>query len=256
MAEACFCVGDCETGGLDERCNPLLSVALVLGDADFNELDGITVKLLPPQDTWLEVPIRAHQTTGLKPGSHQIEYWLNVHTFQRSASKPKQSWLIGPAAVEKNNFVRITNNGWGLEAMIDWMQTSISLEQAEQDLIAWMAMRCTKAPIGVAHFAQFDVKFFQAFLPRLCLCFQQFDTQVRAKAEFRNGWYCTCEALKQWNKKSPTPGENAKLGALAKLAGYVPAAEHEALADARACLAGLKWLKTGKVSICQGSHYR
>ena len=245
-----FCVGDTETGGLDDRINPLLSAALLLADHEYNEIDGFGTKVLPPPNTWLEIPIREHQTPNFGFSGRNIDYYLEVHTGLKSTRKPDQGYLINAGAADTNGFIKGDQSGWDLESYKVWLAESMPLELAEEVFIRWLVKHCSDmAPIGVAHNAVFDVKYFQRYLPKLFSYFAVIDPALRADkklSELSSGWYCTCTALKKYNKISPRPAENAKLGSLAKCAGYVPDGAHEALADTRSCLAGLRWLKTGK----------
>lgn len=245
-----YCFTDTETGGLDDRMNPLLSAALILTDSEFNEIDGFASKLLPPENSWLEVPVKSQQVPNFGYGHRNIDHYLNVHTRETTTYKPKDGWLLVAAAVETNGFVKFDNDGWDMTAIDSWMNDSISLDIAEEVFVRWMAKHCAEPPIGVAHNAQFDYKFINRHMPQLHKNYAVIDSALRndkKHSELSSGWFCTCLALKKWNKASPTPGENAKLGTLAKLAGYQPTDAHEALADARSCLAGLRWLKTGKL---------
>ena len=72
--EILYCIGDCETGGLDERINPILSAAFVLADENFEEVDGFAAKLKPPENSWLEVPVLSQQVPNFGYGPRKIEY--------------------------------------------------------------------------------------------------------------------------------------------------------------------------------------
>lgn len=246
-----FCISDTETGGLDERINPLLSAALLLADHEYNEVEGTSTKILPPPNSWLQVPVRAQQVPNFGYGHRDIDHYLEVHTGVKSTEKPNQGYTLSAGAVEVNGFIQFGADGWDMDSYKAWMAESLSLEAAEDFFINWLVKHCRDMPpIGVAHNAIFDIKYFQRYLPKLFSYFAVIDPAVREDkklSELSSGWYCTCVALKKYNKISTRPAENAKLGALAKCAGYTPLTAHEALADTRSCLAGLRWLRTGKM---------
>lgn len=248
-----FSINDCETGGVDDRINPILSAAIVLADESFNEIEGFASKILPPKNTWLEVPIPEHQTPQMEFGRRTIEYYLNMASGDKAKDLPMGAFLITAGAAEVNGFVGTAAglSGWDFEPMANWLANSVPLELAEEIFTRFLAKHCVTPPIGVAHNAVFDVKYFKRYLPETFSRFAVVDEMTRkANSDFSSGWYCTCSMLKKYNKKSPNPAPNAKLGSLAMCAGYDLENAHEALADARACLAGLRWLKTGSTVVC------
>lgn len=255
---ATYCVTDCETGGVDERINPLLSVALLIGDEKFDPVDGFSMKILPPENTHLEVPILEHQKvpftkTEEMPGAwykRTIQHWINIHSGDIVRAKPETGFIITAVAADICGFTQPTPNGWDMAVTHRWLKQSFTAEEAENAYIAFLNQHFKSKPIGVAHMAIFDVKYVAHYLPRLRAYYYDLPEQTKkANKELSSGWYCTCTALKGWNKRSPTPGENAKLTTLAKLAGYVPHATHEALADCYSCLYGLRWLRTNQTAL-------
>ena len=67
---------DTETGGFDCRINPILSIAIVIADENYNTLDGFEVKVAPPRGTVLEVPIPSHFLPRDDYTKRKIEYYL------------------------------------------------------------------------------------------------------------------------------------------------------------------------------------
>lgn len=257
MLAGTYCVTDCETGGLDPRINPLLSVALLVGDEAFNPIDGFALKIKPPTGTVLEVLTLADQLEGYRrqqvdeaPGRPvKAEYFLDVYTGAKCPDKPTSGHIITGIAAEVNGFVALTPQGWDMSAVQQWMKESFSAAEAQATFMKWLRQFFTTAPIGVAHNAKFDVGYVQMYLPELFNFYAKLDDATRKIKAFSSGWYCTCEALKEWNKKAGAQaGENAKLGTLTKLAGYKPDRAHEALNDCYSCLYGLRWLRTGKIA--------
>jgi oligoribonuclease (3'-5' exoribonuclease) len=144
---------------------------------------------------------------------------------------PPPGYTVHPKAAEIN--------GYNEEL---WLRTGMTLEAADnaysQFLEQWFPGR---AAVGVAHNAQFDAKFIRHHLPR---SYAKYHAEGGPDRKAEDGWYCTCNALRQWRSANGQPG-SAKLGDLVKLANYTPTgAAHEALQDTQSCLAGLRWLQS------------
>lgn len=220
---------DTETGGLDERINPLLSIAIAVADETFRMMDGFEIKVAPPRNTYLEVP--TPQTCGLENKKKQITGYLNVWTKEKAGGLPSDAQLITAYAAEVNGYVGPDPRVWSLAAIDQWNASSQAAPEAEADLLAYL----TKAfgagqVVTVAHNALFDIKFVQMNMPRLF-------------AKLKDPWFCTCNASKAYFKKLGQKG-SAKLVEMAKLAGHdYQGKAHQAFADGEATLAVLRFLK-------------
>lgn len=231
-----FLITDCETGGLDDRLNPLLSVSLLAADDDFNEVDNFEMQLKPPPGTLIEVPIPAHQDPENKKKT--IAYYMDVFTGKtfNKAERPPDAMVINAVAAEINGYVEIGNNGrWNFDAIKDWNDKGMSSESADHSAAAFILGLFSHPAIGVAHNADFDSKFVSRNLPK-------------AFAYYLDQWFCTVKYFRSWRQKTGNKGY-AKLADLAAAAGYVPPAAHTAFDDCRSCLAGLKWLQEQQVQI-------
>jgi hypothetical protein len=209
---------DAETGGFSASQNPLLSLALLHVNGD-----AIQVRFIPPQDTWLEIPVPEHQTRAVNKKT--IANWMNVHTGQLvPVSDTKPTCMITAGAAEVNGFITVTDSGWDTSGVSTW--GTVSYEDGQKQLVDWLLARRAVAIVG--HNAGFDRKFVDRWLPRL-------------------GDYLppsTCDTMLMF--KARKTEESASLGNLCKLAGYDPSAVgeslHTALGDCRATLAVYRWL--------------
>lgn len=116
----------------------------------------------------------------------------------------------------------------------EWIRTGLDWEQANraytQYIQQWFG---TRRAVAVAHNAPFDDKFVRTHLPAVSPLL--FDP-----------WFCTLSALRRWRKVSKVDGK-CKLADLAELAQFKHAdgdKAHDAIGDTKACLAGMRWLKT------------
>jgi oligoribonuclease (3'-5' exoribonuclease) len=152
---------------------------------------------------------------------------------------PNPMYVIEPKAAEIN--------GYNEEL---WLRTGLTHDRADQSwaqfIKQWFGHR---KPVGVAHNAQFDEKFFAHHMPR-------------TSELFFHPWLCTMTVMKRWKanmleklkaegckdqaKIAKYKGSN-KLRDLVDLCGHKPLTAHDALEDTYSCLAGLRWLKQQNV---------
>lgn len=228
---------DTETGGLDERLHPLLSIAICVADETFNNYDGFEVKIKPPQGTLLQVPKAGF--FGLKcVAPHHTSHYVDAYTRQVVDHSPNTP-VITAYAAETNGYVGADskNGTWDYDAMDAWNNNGQDITEAEEDIMTYLAKCFGPVPPGgsghivtIAHNAVFDQKFVQCHMPRLF-------------AMLKNPWYCTCNASRAYFKKRGVKG-SAKLTEMAKLAGHdYQGKAHQAFADVEAALAVLRFLR-------------
>lgn len=256
MIKPIYAIIDTETGGLDHRVNPLLSVALVIGGADFSDLDRYSLKVKPPPNTWLEIPVDADMfpPPEFRYRSRRIVGWHEVWTKATTTTKPEGGFILTAGAVEVNHLVGKTEqNTWDLEEVYKWLHRE-ALDATTVDTALATAVDQASPTVkltAVAHNADFDEKYVSEYLPKFRKRLAEPDKVtadafaaakiVGASSYARTGWYCTMNLLRSVNKDQQRK-TGAKLADLAELAGYQADKAHEAEADCLTCLAGLKWL--------------
>lgn len=223
-----YLITDCETGGLDDRMNPLLSISLLAANEKFQAVDNFEMKLMPPVGTVIEVPIPKHQIAEEKRKS--ISHYMDVFTkaIYNKASRPEKALVINAVAAEINGYVTFKENGWDFSSIDQWHKQSRAIADAELTFSKWLLGVFSQPPVGVAHNADFDQKFVSRYMPML-------------HSNYFPTWFCTVKALRTYYQTRGIKGA-AKLANLAELAGYDPQGEHVAYEDCLSCLAGLKWL--------------
>jgi oligoribonuclease (3'-5' exoribonuclease) len=231
-----FLVTDTETGGLDDRINPILSVSLLIADENLQEADGWAQKIKPPGNTMLEVPVLVDQNPETR--KKRVEYYLDIYTKEKYQALPETSLVINAVAAEINGFVQFGSNGkWDIGSIDKWLNVSLPVAEVDTIYTRYITDRFTSKPVGVAHNAEFDEKFLRRYLPLL-------------HSNYYPNWFCTVKAMRKWYKDRSLKG-SAKLAELDVKSGYTPAKAHEALSDCRSCLAGLRWLVKEQTSLEQ-----
>jgi hypothetical protein len=223
-----FLITDAETGGLDDRMNPLLSLSLLAANEKFQAVDNFEMKLQPPVGTLIEVPIPKCQDPEDK--RKVISHYMDVHTkaIYRKENRPETALVINAVAAEINGYVDFKDGAWDFKAIDDWHRQARTLADAETTFIKWLLGVFSHPPVGVAHNADFDEKFVFRYMPIL-------------HSNYFKPWFCTVKALRAHYKKTGMKGA-AKLANLAELANYTPKDAHVAYEDCLSCLAGLRWL--------------
>lgn len=225
---------DYETGGLDARICPPLSMAVVAADAQFNELDGFALRIRPPHNTVLAVPVLRDQRNDPELFNPQIDYYLDLRTNERYAVHPPDFCLIQAPAARINGFVRIENDTWDLDTAREWCANSRPVEETERTLRLWARQHFTCAPTPAAHNAQFDLKYCKTWMPGL-------------HGDMLPDWVCTM----LWYAKVLGKRKGTKLSDVCVAAGYQQKNAHEALDDTRGCLAALRWLSANHPGLLQ-----
>jgi DNA polymerase III epsilon subunit-like protein len=226
---------DTETGGLDQRLHPLLSVALIVADENVDRIPGLgfEVKILPQHGTVLEIP--APGSYGREVRNKKILGYMDVWTKQVfDPPGPPGVPVITAGAAEINKY-KGDGPDWKVSdvaAAIDlWHSQGREITQAETDLVEYLTGPFeTRNILTVAHNAIFDRMFLEYSMPRL--------------SKRLDPWFCTMLlsrkywALKQLGKQS------SKLVDMAKVANHDYGGKaHEAISDVLACLAVLKYLR-------------
>jgi len=240
-----FVVIDTETGGLCERSNPLLSVAAVVADENFEPVEGIgdekpenlrrgfVLHVLPPPNTILAVPPEDMQSEDFKKDySRPIEYYYNITTKEKLKTKPEDCQFINHGAADMNGFVEIKDGKWDIASIDAYLAKSLPVKQVDEILVQFISQAFKTKPVAVAHSAQFDIKYLKYHLPKLF-------------ANLHDKWTCTQKLLRKWYDNNNLDGYKkgaTTLQKLAELASYPQEGAHEALWDCLSCLAGLKWL--------------
>lgn len=236
-----YAVIDTETGGFDPRINPLLSVALLAVSPEGDEIDGVALQVRPPPGSVLAVPIPAHM--GVDTWKPKIDFCWDLYTGEKlPASALQDRWHITPQAAEINGFVGIGENGfWDFDPAVEWMRESSPVEQVDQALCHFLCRTFQTAPVAVAHNAPFDRKYVARHLPQV---FANLACRPVAGKSGNPQWECTMQRLRRYLKfrQLPTGKGTATLEALSKHASFRNDNPHDALADAKACRAGLFWL--------------
>ncbi|MFA6132419.1 MAG: 3'-5' exonuclease [Phycisphaerae bacterium] len=220
---------DTETGGLDQRANPLLSIAIVVADETYNKIDGFEIKVAPPRNAFLEVATPS--TRGLENKRKTLLHFQNVWTKETTMALPEGAMLITAYAAEVNGYIGEDDIHWDFAAVDKWNASSQDLPAAETDLLAYLTKGFGESHVvTVAHNAIFDQKFVESNMPRLY-------------NKLKQPWFCTLEKSREFNKKRGVKG-GGKLTEMAKLAGFdYDGHAHEAFADGEATLAVLRFLQ-------------
>jgi DNA polymerase III epsilon subunit-like protein len=251
-----FITTDTETGGLDPRTAPLLSVAVLICSDTYEEYDrGWEQKVLPPPKTLLEWPKEAEQSRDLaswKKEPPELEAYVDVHTLkvvsveeveylksledgplpfkerlQRIDEGKCCPLIIQAVAASINGYGKDSEGNWSLTGSQVWHSKAIPLDRADEMYVNYLKQAFTAAPIAVTHNSDFDSTYLEYYLPNAFRSIESFQ--------------CTMKKLREHYKRTGTNGK-ASLDTLIKLAGYESEGAHGALSDARSCLAGLRWL--------------
>jgi DNA polymerase III epsilon subunit-like protein len=225
LPKAPLIILDTETGGLNADRAPLLSIGLVHA-MDDKLGDQLSIRFVPPKDTWLEVPIHADQLKGKHDKT--IECWLNLTTGESvkpQAEKPAR--FITAIAAEVNGFAKASETlpGWDMTTIGSW-----GTDDYESGIIRiadWAKMHQANAVLG--HNVTFDNKFLVAWVPDLlpALPLEWACTQLVYKKAFLNG---------------ATKGSS--VGAICKVAGIQPEGIlHTELGDCGATFEIWRWLR-------------
>jgi hypothetical protein len=243
---------DTETGGLDPRLHPLLSVSAVAATSAVEEIDGLSLKVLPPHGTLLEIPRAEHCWVPSDELRNRefigyLDVWSKKVIPAQEVDAAHVPCLITSQAAEINGYITrsaVSGHPWDLGAVQNWHDQALPIKEAEDTLIRLIRQCFITKPIPVAHNAPFDDKFVYVWMRR----FYDELGKVPDGAEWctiQCRWLCTMSALGRYLKATGQPmGKGArKLATLVKLAGVDQEAAHDALADARSSLIGLRWLR-------------
>jgi len=218
---------DTETGGLNPHRNPLLSIGLLLAEGT-KVIDLLSIKCLPPKDTWLEVPIPEDQLKGKY--SKKYDHWLNLTTGDTTTPvEEKPASFITAVAAEVNGFVGASETiaGWDMNAIHIW--GGVSYEEAVKQIMVWLEKH-PPAEAVVCHNSDFDKGFVRAWLPELMPALPL-------------DWLCTQYLYKEKFLGGKIKGSS--LSAICKVAGYDAKKEdfHTEIGDCKATHFIWNWLK-------------
>jgi len=218
---------DTETGGLDPKVSPLLTTSFLVFQREPGKvLDNFHLKIMPPPETLLEVPLDPNDPSRNPAISHYVNHLGEV--YKVNPGYP----VITAGAAKVNGFTWET-----------WKGCAMPLAQADESLKGYVATWFSTRPVVYAHNSAFDDKFVQKYLP---------DTY----ASMQTPWLCS---MRMYQKYLKLRGEkqSAKLGELAKrvnedssteMFGYLTkngdiiSKAHDAGADTEMCYAALRWL--------------
>jgi DNA polymerase III epsilon subunit-like protein len=236
MAKPAFIVLDTETGGLQARFNPLLSVAVVVCDTELNVVEGHGTKISPPDNCLLQIPI-PQDMFNEKTWNPRTAYWLNLTTGEHVDASFKPLMSIAAKAAEINGFITAGPDGkWDLESCRPWIANGLPRERVESSYrqLLRTAFGEDLAPGSLrtmAYNGSFDAAFLREHMPNL-----MYDLAPK--------WLDPCEmAKKMMQAKTPGLKKGWKLVQMAKEAGYEEHAAHDAYGDCLACLAVFRWLQ-------------
>jgi DNA polymerase III epsilon subunit-like protein len=234
---------DTETGGLDPRLSPLLSISLLAFEtANVTELSEFYLKIMPPRGTLLQVPVDPASTAFNPPVAYLEDSAGDRWTCDLKGNPTDPS--LQDALIITAGAARV--NGFTWEG---WKGHAVPLVQADNSFKAFIDQWFETPPVAFAHNAAFDDKFVSRAFPG-------------THGMLRQPWLCTMELYRKYLKDNGLRG-SAKLGELAKtanedtetpvcgtLTAYMLNA-HDALADTRMCLGAIGWLaaKMGKASV-------
>jgi hypothetical protein len=239
---ATFAIIDTETGGLQESVNPLLSVAIAAISDTFTEIDGFSLRCLPPAGTLLEVPTR--DSMGLECKGKRIDHWVDVFTGARAHSAGAAP-IISAYAAEVNGYIKLDEHGaWDLAGVGAWHTTARPIENVEHTFRVWLRQMFGERLVPVGGYnCPFDRRYIAKYMPKLC-------------ADFYPTWFDVCDPCKKWvmdNVPGETPGKKPrkswKLTDMCKHAGYEPKEAHEAYSDVKSTLVVLNWLRAQSITV-------
>lgn len=241
-----FCVCDTETGGLDERLNPLLTVNMLVVTDDLQTvLDDFQMRVAPPEGTVMEIMADPNDQSWNPKISHLVDAQGNEFPV---GYKDEAPWVITAGAARVNGF-----------AWEDWVDPNtgairgVPLETADATYCQFIKQWFTRhQPIGVCHNVPFDRNYIRKHLPQAFSCFLKDDAVDNSKGRLE-GWYCTLKAVQGYKKRNKMKGSNKLIDAArmvnedqqskyaGTLTGFMDKA-HNALADCYMCLGLFRWL--------------
>jgi len=242
MSQAKLVILDTETGGLDARVHPLLSVAMMAVDSTLTEVDAFYAIVLPPEGTLLEVQADPNDTS-FTPRIAYLED-IDGNRYECAGNGAPLDPRLTEAVRIQAGAARVNGFTWAR-----WRQFGLTMTQVDDTFAAWVQRWFGEAlPKAVAHNASFDSAFVQSWLPN---CFRRLDPQ----------WFCTLKAFRALKLTAPDGSKQSnKLVDLAKLVDEDPSTPaygrlrtkegsmldkaHDALADTRMCLSCLLWYQT------------
>lgn len=231
---------DTETGGLDSRVNPLLSISLIaFQTSPMQIVDDFHLKILPPPGTLLQIPVDPEATSYTPKIAHLVDEQGNVYACSERGD-PLDESLFSRKVIQ---FGACRVNGFSWET---WRGQAVPLDQADASFKKFIDAWFDTAPVAYAHNADFDEKFVRAYFPS-------------THAAIAQPWLCTMKMYQKYLKDRKEKG-SAKLGELARRANSDPSSPaygtlkgpgidiiskaHDAAADTKMCFAALQWLAT------------
>lgn len=247
---------DTETGGFDQRINPLLSISVVTATIALQEIDGVQIRILPPEGTVLEC-CPPHERGDMDNPRRSVSYYYDVHKHvpvlnpDRSpctlaqildAGRP----IIGSYAAELNGYVQMRqfpdgHYDWDMSAIDAWHAAARPAERADSTLARYLSSTFARKPLGVAHNTSFDERFVSTYLPQMYAVVDKPDRDSKKNPR----WFCTYRNYQKYRKAMglPTGAGTCTLEAMTKEAGVTERVAHDALSDSRDCLIGMQLLR-------------
>lgn len=229
---------DTETGGLDPRVNPLVSISLIVFQVDPSKiLDNFHIKIMPPDGTLMQIPVDPTDQSFNPKVAHLID--VNGQSYKCDERGNPEHPDLALRPIITCGAARVNGFTWQ-----DWKDKSLPIAQADESFRSFLNNWFDHPPIAYAHNADFDEKFVMYTFPH-------------THAAIARPWLCTMRLYQKYLKATQRKA-SAKLAELAKVANADPetpayltlrgngediiSKAHDAGADTKMCFAAIQWL--------------